>query len=433
MKYQSTTMSKPSNSYYHLKGLIPSKEDIEAITGVPVHNLKYYQTAFVHPTYYREPPRVPEGEEPEQFSGTLTIETSEGTEIAFRPDLDNNYERLEFMGDSVLDAVVVEYLLKRFPKEDQGFLTKIKTILVRNEMLAKYVHELGIEQYLLIHEAEKTAVSKKKESKIIGDIFESFVGALYHDYEDETESAIRVAVDESLNATGLKMNDSQRDKFLKTFYKRMFVNTPVNYTMGRGYIVCKNFILKIMERVSDDIPNLLINNTNHKDLILQYFQANRMGQPCYQIIQRPVFEMTKDEFGKDISICTQYNHTMCVCVYERAPPGIGKIAIDAPPGTTLRVGQQLEIYKDMNSGHYCYYPNQAKKRDQEESEKTGDPIPTRKWMKVKNFKQTIAGLGIHRDKKKAEQEASKVALEEYFDSTKPNKTTITVFYPNSIN
>jgi glycosyltransferase involved in cell wall biosynthesis len=50
------------------------------------------------------------------------------------------------MGDAVLGTIVVEYLLKRYPKEDQGFLTRMKNIIVRNDMLCDYAKELGLEK-----------------------------------------------------------------------------------------------------------------------------------------------------------------------------------------------------------------------------------------------------------------------------------------------
>jgi len=89
-----------------------------------------------------------------------------------------NNERLEFLGDAVLDVIVAEYLFHKFPKENEGVLSKIRASLVNEEgftRLAKYI-DLG--QYLYISSAEENNDGRTKPS-LLSNAFEALMGAIY--------------------------------------------------------------------------------------------------------------------------------------------------------------------------------------------------------------------------------------------------------------
>ncbi len=92
--------------------------------------------------------------------------------------LDHN-ERLEFLGDAVLELVATEYLYKRF-NNPEGELTNWRSALVRGEMLAKIATELGMNDYLLLSKGEQRSQGKAR-NLILANAFEAFVGALYLD------------------------------------------------------------------------------------------------------------------------------------------------------------------------------------------------------------------------------------------------------------
>lgn len=92
--------------------------------------------------------------------------------------LDHN-ERLEFLGDAVLELVATEYLYKRFDNPE-GELTNWRSALVRGEMLAKIAAELGMNDYLLLSKGEQRSEGKAR-NLILANAFEAFVGALYLD------------------------------------------------------------------------------------------------------------------------------------------------------------------------------------------------------------------------------------------------------------
>lgn len=85
-------------------------------------------------------------------------------------------ERLEYLGDAILGAIVADYLFKLFPFKDEGFLTEMRSRLVSRDQLNKLSHKLGL-QNLIQTNLESPAHSKSFK----GDAFEAFIGALYLD------------------------------------------------------------------------------------------------------------------------------------------------------------------------------------------------------------------------------------------------------------
>ena len=89
-----------------------------------------------------------------------------------------NYERLEFFGDSVLKLAVSEILMKKFPKSNEGELTKIRSIIVSDAMLSKVSIDLGLQEFIILGKnAEKSG--ERKRSSINACIFEALLGAFY--------------------------------------------------------------------------------------------------------------------------------------------------------------------------------------------------------------------------------------------------------------
>jgi len=89
-------------------------------------------------------------------------------------------ERLEFLGDAVLELLISEYLFKKFPGYEEGALTNLRSSIVRTEALAKASLNLGFDKKLLLSKGEETGSGRKNPS-ILADVFESFLGALYLD------------------------------------------------------------------------------------------------------------------------------------------------------------------------------------------------------------------------------------------------------------
>ncbi|WP_458405320.1 ribonuclease III [Methanobrevibacter sp.] len=95
-------------------------------------------------------------------------------------ELDYNYERLEFLGDSVLSLIVSEYIYKKYPHYEEGELTKIRSNFVCQNALIYYSHKLGLKEYLRVSE-EESHLTKNEVLSITADLFESFLGAIFID------------------------------------------------------------------------------------------------------------------------------------------------------------------------------------------------------------------------------------------------------------
>ncbi|MEK7080586.1 MAG: ribonuclease III [Patescibacteria group bacterium] len=94
-------------------------------------------------------------------------------------NLEHN-ERLEFLGDAVIELIVTEHLYKEHPKKAEGDLTNWRAALVNAKMLSSVAEELGFNDYLLLSRGEAKELGKAR-AYILANTFEAFVGAVYLD------------------------------------------------------------------------------------------------------------------------------------------------------------------------------------------------------------------------------------------------------------
>lgn len=88
------------------------------------------------------------------------------------------YERLEFLGDAVLDLVITEILFAAYPERDEGFLTKLRARLVKGETIGPLAQQLDLGDYIEI--GDRSAGQGVEISRsVLADVFESLVGAIY--------------------------------------------------------------------------------------------------------------------------------------------------------------------------------------------------------------------------------------------------------------
>jgi len=141
------------------------------------------------------------------------------------------YERLEFLGDAVIDLIITEILYKKYKKEDEGFLTKLRAKLVKGDTLAKLANDLNINELLEIGEratGQKIDLSKS----VLSDLFESVVAAIY---------------------------------------------------LSKGYQFTFNFVHKVIEKHLD-FEQVEKNVDNHKSVLMEYLQALKKPLPEYKIL-----------------------------------------------------------------------------------------------------------------------------------------------------
>jgi len=89
-----------------------------------------------------------------------------------------NNERLEFLGDAVLDVIVAEYLFFKFPKENEGVLSKIRASLVNEDGFTRLAKHIDLGKYLYISSAEENNNGRTKPS-LLSNAFEALMGAIY--------------------------------------------------------------------------------------------------------------------------------------------------------------------------------------------------------------------------------------------------------------
>ena len=137
------------------------------------------------------------------------------TALTHRSAGSENNERLEFLGDAVLDLLIAEELYRRFPRATEGELTRLRSSLVKGKTLSKVAHELELGCCLALGSGEIKTGGHHRES-ILGDALEAILGAIYleggiddcreriHDWFNDRLSAISLDVDEKDAKTRLQ-------------------------------------------------------------------------------------------------------------------------------------------------------------------------------------------------------------------------------------
>ena len=110
-------------------------------------------------------------------------------------------ERLEFLGDAVLDFVTGEYLYHRFPEMDEGQLTSLRSALVRTETLARFASEIGLDRFIYMGRGEEESGGRTRPAIMCG-CYEALIGAFYLDQGAEAV-AIKLGPDGAYYRTQL--------------------------------------------------------------------------------------------------------------------------------------------------------------------------------------------------------------------------------------
>ena len=115
-------------------------------------------------------------------------------------------ERLEFLGDSILGAVVAEHLFKLFPTRDEGFLTQMRSRIVNGQHLLILARKFGLDVLLQSRLTKK----EKVDSSAYGDVFEAFIGAIYLDkgYESTKQFILNNVIRNHLDINELLQNNT---------------------------------------------------------------------------------------------------------------------------------------------------------------------------------------------------------------------------------
>ncbi len=239
---------------YNIRNKLISVDDVFAIFArvgmkVTVQNLALYQQAFVHKSYIQAALQW-EGDESAvgrygctdhdfercvpalQREGYLPPEYDLGSMV---PLQDSCGETLEFVGDAVCGLSVGTYLKTRYPEENEGFLTRLRTRLVCGSKLGEFAERIGLAEHVVMSRYVEIVNCGRKNHKVLEDFFENFVGALFED-------------------------------------------------SGMNFTVCHEFIIRVVERYAD-LVDMIAHENNHKDTLLRFFQKHFNGAfPVYKEI-----------------------------------------------------------------------------------------------------------------------------------------------------
>ena len=165
-----------------------NQQDIENLVGTKIKDLSFYQRAFTHKSALKEY---------EQFNVS--------------------FETLEFMGDSVLGFIITKFLFDRYEERQEGFLTKARTKLVRSETLAAIALKLGLNKLVLMDE-KGTRNGWNNNPKILEDVFEALVGAIYMDLGllHAKQFVLRIYNDPKyIDLNSIMVDDNFKDKLMR--------------------------------------------------------------------------------------------------------------------------------------------------------------------------------------------------------------------------
>lgn len=138
------------------------------------------------------------------------------------PLQEESNERLEYLGDAILNKTIAMYIFNRFPKDNEGFLTIMRTKLVNGVQLAKFAKEIGLERFVIIS-AQLEDAGGRHHKGTLEDAFEAFVAAIYLDFEEahgtgSTVSTLWITtlVESLVDIVSLiKSNVNYKDKLVK--------------------------------------------------------------------------------------------------------------------------------------------------------------------------------------------------------------------------
>ena len=196
---------------------------------VKITNLPLFQQAMTHLSYLIRDEKFYENNKTKQYQVQSTeIEPLEDVSTAI-PLQSKSYERLEFLGDAILHAILAEYLYKRYDEVDEGFMTKLRTKIENGDTLSILSKKIGLTEYVLISRYVEKNGGRETNKSLSEDVFEAFVGALY---------------------------------------------------LEIGFDCCRTFIIALIEK-EIDLAQLLYKETNFKEKLLQYFHLRKWQDTIY--------------------------------------------------------------------------------------------------------------------------------------------------------
>lgn len=200
-----------------------------------IKNIELFRRAFIHRSYVK----------PAKLNDDVILAPRMPNCLDLKA---SSNERLEFLGDGILENITKFYLYKRFPDEEEGFMTEKKIALVKNDHIGKLAYKMGLHHwYIMSRNAEEKKI--RCNYKKLGCLFEAFLGALF------------------LDANQLTIQDNVFDSL----------------RCGIGFQICQIFVESIFEKIVD-WNELLENDDNYKNIFQVMIQKEFKTTPDYVVL-----------------------------------------------------------------------------------------------------------------------------------------------------
>ena len=137
-----------------------------------------------------------------------------------------NNERLEFLGDSILNSVISKYLFDRFDNEKEGLLTRMRAFLVKAETLITKAEELSLDKYIKLSKGTAN-LSKERKNSILEDAFEALIGAIFIDGGWDIANEVILSIfNKDLKSLSSEMNFKDAKTELQELFQSMKYELP---------------------------------------------------------------------------------------------------------------------------------------------------------------------------------------------------------------
>ena len=158
-------------------------------------------------------------------------------------------EQIEFVGDSLLGCVIALYLQERYPDQDEGFLTRLRTRLVNNKHLGELALKIGFQNWIILSRHVEDICNGRRNLRILGSMLEAWVGAMYLDISERSP--------------------------------------------GPAFVRVRTWLIHLFE-THVDFASLIAEDNNFKDQLLKYYQATYHTPPRYKevAVEGPLHDRT---------------------------------------------------------------------------------------------------------------------------------------------
>ena len=200
-----------------------------------IKNLKLWQQAFIHKSMFKGS----DFNKNKKYFGNIDGQLPVAENVNILDLQESSNEVLEWLGDGFIQSIIALYLYERYPGHNEGFLTKIRSRLVKTETLSKLALALHFDKYMIISKHVEIICTGRRNSKLLEDCFEAFLGAMLYDFK-------------------------------------------TNKGIAEAYQLVSKFLITVIEK-NIDITDLILKDDNYKDQLMRYFQKEFNGEyPKYE-------------------------------------------------------------------------------------------------------------------------------------------------------